>query len=322
MRPNRIVYHRFSSRSDGDAAAQVDADGDGRADIFFRNSVTGDVNVWLVSAQPAIRPDSGSIGNVADPDWVILGTGDFDGDGRADLLWRNAATGEISIWFIDGTTMKPSSSVVTTIDPAVWQYAGTGDVDHDGVSDVVWRNGATGDVYAWLMNGRTIKPGSGFVGSAPIGTWGILGVGDFNGDLKSDLLWQNTVTGDVNVWFLDGTSIRPESGNVSALAPATWTLVGASDFDGDFKDDIVWRNTTSSDAYIWYMNGLVWKPASGFAATVKPANWTVVGAASGGIVWWRNPAHDIAQGTLVPGRAFSVSTIGNVGSSAWQSVAP
>jgi len=29
--------------------------------------------------------------------------GDFNGDGRADILWRNSSTGENYVWLMNGT---------------------------------------------------------------------------------------------------------------------------------------------------------------------------------------------------------------------------
>jgi hypothetical protein len=39
-------------------------------------------------------------------DWAIAGVGDYDGDGRSDLLWRQASTGAVYLWrFTSPTTM-------------------------------------------------------------------------------------------------------------------------------------------------------------------------------------------------------------------------
>jgi hypothetical protein len=44
------------------------------------------------------------------------------------------------------------------------------DTDHDGDDDVIWRNEATGDVYAWRMQGM-VRVEGGFVRNvAPVWT--------------------------------------------------------------------------------------------------------------------------------------------------------
>ncbi len=37
--------------------------------------------------------------------WTIAGTGDFDGDGKSDILWRNSRPGEVAIWLMNGTSI-------------------------------------------------------------------------------------------------------------------------------------------------------------------------------------------------------------------------
>jgi hypothetical protein len=38
---------------------------------------------------------------VADQSWTIVGTGDFNADGKIDILWRNTSTGTNAIWYMD-----------------------------------------------------------------------------------------------------------------------------------------------------------------------------------------------------------------------------
>ena len=71
-----------------------------------------------------------------------------------------------------------------------------------------------------------------------------------------------------------------------------------------------------------HVSGLAWKAASDYAAAAAPTDWTIVGTARRGTLPWRNSAHDVGHGTPAPSTTFSVSKIGNVGSSAWQSIAP
>jgi hypothetical protein len=38
--------------------------------------------------------------------WSIAGSGDFNRDGKSDILWQNSSTGERIIWLMDGTTFQ------------------------------------------------------------------------------------------------------------------------------------------------------------------------------------------------------------------------
>ncbi|HLZ09255.1 MAG TPA: hypothetical protein VKT80_11740, partial [Chloroflexota bacterium] len=37
--------------------------------------------------------------------WQLMGTADFNNDGNTDLLWHNGATGDVVVWFLNGTTV-------------------------------------------------------------------------------------------------------------------------------------------------------------------------------------------------------------------------
>ena len=38
---------------------------------------------------------------------------DFNSDGKPDILWRNTATGENAYWYMNGTTIAGSASILT-----------------------------------------------------------------------------------------------------------------------------------------------------------------------------------------------------------------
>ena len=54
--------------------------------------------------------------------------------------------------------------------------------------------------------------------------WKIVGTGDFNGDGKSDILWQDT-SGNVAIWFMNGTQA---SGAGVGNVPTVWSIQGAN----------------------------------------------------------------------------------------------
>jgi hypothetical protein len=56
----------------------------------------------------------GSPGSVATI-WTIAATGDFNGDGKSDLLWRDSS-GNTAIWLMNGTTILPGSASLGNVD--------------------------------------------------------------------------------------------------------------------------------------------------------------------------------------------------------------
>jgi peptidyl-Asp metalloendopeptidase len=77
--------------------------------------------------------------------WQIVGTGDFDGDGRFDVLWRNASTGANVVW--RSGNYETQWSLATTSSP--WKVAAIGDFDGNGRSDIVWRHTQNGTNLWW-----------------------------------------------------------------------------------------------------------------------------------------------------------------------------
>src|SRR3989442_3681730 len=59
----------------------------------------------------------GYLRTVADQAWQVKGIGDFDGDGKADILWRNTVTGEDYAYFMNGSALASEGSLNTVSDP-------------------------------------------------------------------------------------------------------------------------------------------------------------------------------------------------------------
>ncbi len=221
--------------ADWHVATLGDFNGDGRGDILWRND-NGTFGDWLGNATGAFAYNA-SAGVVAvGNDWHIVGAGDFNGDGRDDILWRSD-TGGFGNWLgnaAGGFAVNTNSLNQVSTD---WKVAGTGDFNGDGREDVLWRSdaGVVGDWLSTASGGFVVNSGA----ISAQTNWHVEGTGDFNGDGRSDVLWRsdNNVIGE---WF-GNTSGGFTIGTATALAASDWHVAGTGDYNGDGRADILWR---------------------------------------------------------------------------------
>jgi FG-GAP-like repeat len=123
------------------------------------------------------------------------------------------------------------------------------------------------------MNGAQVTRS---VGVGNVSTvWAIVGTGDFNGDGKSDILWQAfgpRPPGPVAVWLMNGAQVTQSA--VLGSPGGTWSIAETGDFDGDGKSDILWHDTSGTVA-IWFMNGTQVTQSAGVG--VVPTVWSIQG---------------------------------------------
>jgi streptogramin lyase len=107
--------------------ATGDFNGDGISDILWRNTATGDIAMWLMSGDwtgngGVMVLGTAGLGSIATA-WSVAETGDFNGDGKSDILWRDSS-GDAAIWFMNGTTV--SSGVGLGTIATSWTIQGAG----------------------------------------------------------------------------------------------------------------------------------------------------------------------------------------------------
>ena len=250
---------------DWKAVGTGDFNGDGLSDILWQNA-NGQGSIWEMNGLTQIPGGSAAVGPNPGPGWAEIGTGDFNGDGHADILWQNASNGQAAIWEMNGTNVIGGGIVSSNPGPS-WHAIGTGDFNGDGHSDILWQN-TDGQAAIWEMNGLTqVAGGSGLVGPNPGPDWKVVGTGDFNGDGHSDILWQNT-DGQAAIWEMNG--LNQVAGGSALVGPnpgPDWKAVGTGDFNGDGMSDILWQNA-NGQASVWEMNGL--NQMAGGSAAVGP----------------------------------------------------
>jgi len=100
----------------------------------------------------------------------VVGTGDFDGDGKSDILWRDSS-GNTAIWLMNGAQVASSRGLGNI--PTTWSVVQTGDYNGDSKSDILWRD-SSGNTAIWFMNGLQVASSAG-LGNLPI-VWAVQGV--------------------------------------------------------------------------------------------------------------------------------------------------
>jgi glucose/arabinose dehydrogenase len=248
-----------------------DIDGDGHEDLVWRSGTTGQVIAWFMngltfSASGTISPSRGP-----DLNWRLVGLGDFDADGKPDVVWRNQATGADEIWLMNGTTQKSAVPILTVPDVG-WQIVGVGDFNGDGWPDLLWRH-QTGITMMVYMTGTTIS------GSAPFVTapdpWQIAGVADFNSDGGLDQVWRRSTDGLSFALLMSGLNITNALPMFNPM-DVNWRPVSFADLNGDGKPDLVLRNQVSGVSVVIYLDG-VNAIGYGLLPTVPDLAWALIG---------------------------------------------
>src|SRR6202011_2184441 len=71
------------------------------------------------------------------PSWHVVGTGDFNADGKADIIWQNV-DGQPAIWEMNGTSIIGGGLLPNP--GASWQVIGAGNYNNTMHPDIVFLN--------------------------------------------------------------------------------------------------------------------------------------------------------------------------------------
>ena len=130
-----------------------DLDGDGNDDVLLRKD-TGGWYYYAMNGRRHISGRSGAAGLTRKAEYRMAGLGDFNGDGRDDVLLRR----DDGLWYyypMDGRRILPGRGSANLTRKAEWRLAGVGDFDGDGRDDVLLRKSkTTGTWFYYPMDGR------------------------------------------------------------------------------------------------------------------------------------------------------------------------
>jgi hypothetical protein len=228
--------------------------------------------------------------------WRAEAVGDINRDGINDVIYRNTTNGEQTAFIaflgeggrvIGQDFVKINNTAVAIADNANWQIKGLSDMNGDGSLDIVWHNAEQDSTAIWYLPGdnstnlveaRFVARGGADAKLAAPGTR-LVGVGDFDGDGRAELLFRNNVTDRTTLWKLNGSEVAQEQVLIPT-AQAGWDIKLVADFNNDGRADILWQNTRLDSSAIWISAAgttgtIVNNPGPGSIFLPKPgANWS------------------------------------------------
>ena len=143
----------------------------------------GALGVWTDGTENWV-----SMGSGFDATWTLIGCGDFNGDGKDQVVMSHNSGAEYHAIDIGGTWTSLGVS------DSGWEVRAIGDFAGDGKDDIVAFHAETGIVAMWIDGVNSVTTWM-KLGQLDAKDWFVVGAGDYNGDAKDDLLVRQYSTG-------------------------------------------------------------------------------------------------------------------------------
>lgn len=229
-----------------------DFNGDLSGDMLFRDTETNQWTIYQL-ANGEVSESFVKDGMSARTSWQFSGSGDFNGDGRTDVLIRNAVSGQWYIYNLNGNSFV-SRGYAAIPDAETVEVQAVADFNNDSYADVLVRSEVTGEWIMTLLNNLTVVDEL----SPPMSkvlSWNIVAAKDYDGNGSSDILIRNASSGSWYIYLYEDTDIISRGYITSLTEDLTDEIQTTGDFNGDGKVDVLLRNTETRQWSIIYMNG-------------------------------------------------------------------
>lgn len=232
----------------------------------FNSDHVADIAVVAPGTTPRVLAGIGSgkfnllpVGNLTVTNATFISAGDFNGDGKADVLLYgpSAGTGLAgTVLFGNGNATFSSPFDLSVLQPTFVAEA-VADLNHDGRTDILGPIDQSGTSSLPVLLGEAANTFNSVTSTFPFPVSGSTSVvvGDINHDGNLDAILVDTMQpllGNGDGTFRLG---RPISTEIPGVFPGKPFVVGAGDLDGDGNLDLVSTMSAPAGVEIFYGNG-------------------------------------------------------------------
>jgi hypothetical protein len=261
-----------------------DFNNDRKADLIW-TSANNDLYMWTSTGTSFLSTYIGTY----PAGWQLIGAGDIDGDGDADLLWWNESTCQFGYWIMHGTTVATLKTINVTCG---YHIAAIGHFMQTTHVDLLWTNAAAHDLYLWAGLGAGFKsillgdydPQGRVIGAAVAGDFGGVNIYVQNdGALQFKQYEQRTYINSNDQVTLTTFGLI----NTFPIKSNDY-LAATGNFDNGNEAVLIWANDTSNatsslaepGSLNWYTSTFSNANQDWLSTPIGsyPSNWTLVGA--------------------------------------------
>ena len=224
---------------------RLDADGNGKSDLLFFLHDENRFVIWFMSGISRLR----SASTPMDGDLRLVDSGDFNGDGKDDLLFVHNATRSFKMALSTGSGYN-ILGLSYSFSSGAYPLA-VADINGDRHADIVFRGSSPGQFSVWYMSGTSRLESHSF--SAPE-HYEFVACGDLNGDGRQDIVMTDA-SGHILLNTSKGTSFSAKV--LSSTYKSASYLLGAGDVNGDGRSDLLFTSDYGKRVVAWIMSGSI-----------------------------------------------------------------